>query len=786
MRKNHSLHGSAYESARSGRRIAATFLMAWAMVMSGYHAASAAPELDKTRYHTWWEVNHYLRTVARDPEFEHIVSLIPIGHTREGRLLNVMRISRKGMMRPSPETKPAVFIMGAHHAREHISKEAVLALIDKLITGYGRDDDEGRAITYLVDAGTFYLLPWVNPDGGMSQLRHNPEQRKTNVALDEPQIGAADCDTCGDGIIDGDSPDIAAGDVGAISDSGFEILFPGNKIIGRHLQYWYEDGDFSTWVEDERSDRIQPSFSPFTFNYEGNDPDGDGLYSPYSGEDFVGGTDPNRNYGDPLWGDCYDDDGCSFLSGSQTYAGPAPFSEPETAAVGAFMRSHPNIVCMESLHSGVNEIYPPWWVYPDDKDKATMDLSYQDAVAQYIAQQTGYEVFYGGQYDVKGDTTGYSYIGSSQDPDLGLDFFGGGLLSFTTEIYGMGSESGSAEAVRDWFPHHYTQFDTTYPQGVFITWSDFPLCTTCGPEAMDGGLPWYYYTQFTEYFIFNSDDACGGLDAPGVFHCDYWGIDDSPSYYADFNIFAYFNPPAANWCYEDWNCDGSALTRTVDLQLKHLMYRLYIAPFIRFDHEQASGDSNTLAISVQNTGFLRSSVMTMARPGEDPLVNRAYEMGMVDVTLAQTFGFSVTGPQTINIGWLGGGHVDDPEPKTKSAIFTVSELGAGDLFLVEAGSEKTGRIYALMQAVAPEDNDALSFKMLWTNSVSRSEQVDSYFTGGTEKAAGKRSAQMRTVSRIQADMDHARQSRLTWKRMEGPFDVVPGRVKGIVLRKYHE
>ena len=65
------------------------------------------------------------------------------------------------------------------------------------------------------------------------------------------------------------------------------------------------------------------------------DPDGDGQFYPYSGEDFVGGTDPNRNYGEPLWGDCDDDVGCSFLSGVQTYCGPVLFSEPETVAAGS-------------------------------------------------------------------------------------------------------------------------------------------------------------------------------------------------------------------------------------------------------------------------------------------------------------------------------------------------------------------------------------------------------------------------------------------------------------------
>lgn len=779
-------NGFLRAAGQRNRRCLLMLFIACSLVVLSFSAAGAVPVLDKTKYHTWKEVNRYLKKIARDPALRKIVSLITIGYTTEGRPLRVLRISRKGIIGSHPDIKPATFIMGAHHAREHVSKEAVLALIDKLINGYGRNDDEGLAITYLVDAGTFYLLPWVNPDGGMNQFLHNPEQRKTNRGSNEPQIGAAGCATCGDDEDDEDSPDLIDGDVGVVSNSGFEVAFANNKVISRHLQLWYEKGDYSQYVVDDRASWVQPGFSPYTFNYEGIDPDGDGLFAPYSGEDFVGGTDPNRNYGGPEWGDCENDEGCSFLSGAQTYAGPVPFSEPETAAVAAFIRSHANIVTLESLHSGINEIYPPWFINPDTGDKSSMDMSYHDSVAQYISRETGYEVVYGGGYAVKGDTTSYAYVGSSQDPDMGLDFYPGGLLSFTTEIYGMGSDSGSGEAVKDWFPKHYEQFNTDYPQGTFITWSDFPMCTTCGPDAMAGGLPWYYYTQYTEYFVFDSVDVCGGENAPGIFHCDYWGVQENNSYYADHDIFAYFNPPATNRCYEDWNCDGSALVRTLDRQLKHLMYRLYIAPYLMVDLASTSGDRTTLEIGIKNTGFLRSSVMTAARQGEDPMQARYNDFGRVDVKISKAIGFRVNGPRKVNIGWLGGGRNDDPEPKTKTAGFSVSGLSAGDIFVIKAGSEKTGKVFALMQVVKSKKNHGLSFRVVWTNHVPRSETVDHYFTGGDEKMFRLGPSMMRATNQIQTDMQKAQQRRLEWKRMDGPFDLVPGHAKGIIMRKYHD
>jgi hypothetical protein len=744
--------------------------------------AEAAPTLDKTKYHTWEEVNAYLNDVANDPQLSDIVELIPIGTSREGKPLWVLRISKEGIEEKDPDSKPAAFIMGAHHAREHVSKEAVLALIDKIIHGYGKPGSEGQAITYLVDAGTFYLMPWVNPDGGMNEWLHTPEQRKTNYAVDEPQIGAAACDTCGDGAIDEDSPDIFTGDVGETSRTGRTIAFADNGIITRHLQFWYE-GDYVFPVVDERAGRIQPGFSPYTFNYEGMDPDVDGLYYPYSGEDFVGGTDPNRNYGEPTWGDCAGGEGCSWLSGAPTYCGPAPFSEPETAAVEAFLMSHPNIVTLESLHSGVNEIYPPWWLYPDDAAKTTMDESYHDSVAQYISQQTGYEVLYGGQYGVKGDTTGYSYIGSGQD--LGLSFWAGGILSFTTEIYGMGSDSGSAEAVRDWFPYHWQQFDTTWPQGIFIAWSDFPWCTTCDPDEMPGPLPWFNYIQYTEYFIFNSNGRrCGGDTDPDIFHCDYWAVGGSPDYYADLDIFAYFNPPAANRCYQDWNCTGAGLVRTVDRQLKHLLYRLNVAPFIRVNEKQTTGTSDALNVAIENTGLLRSSVMTAIEDGKEPFTERSYSYGLIEVQISDPSGFTVDSANPVNIGWLGGGRVDDPEPNVKVASFNVIGLGSGDSFTVRAASDKTGQVQATVEVVSGNDGN-YKFRVVSTNYVKQPSQAKAYFLGKGPDYFKSAHSSARPISQIRQDMNRAEKKRRRWKRIEGPFDILPGYVKGITVKKYH-
>ncbi len=59
------------------------------------------------------------------------------------------------------EDEPSVFYMGAHHAREPISTEVVMGIINHLLDNYGSDDE----ITNMVNSSEIYIVPIVNPDG---------------------------------------------------------------------------------------------------------------------------------------------------------------------------------------------------------------------------------------------------------------------------------------------------------------------------------------------------------------------------------------------------------------------------------------------------------------------------------------------------------------------------------------------------------------------------------------------------------------------------------------------
>ena len=73
------------------------------------------------------------------------------------------------------------------------------------------------------------------------------------------------------------------------------------------------------------------------------------------------GVDLNRNWGTG-WGL---DSGSSGEPGQETYRGPSPFSEIETARLRAFINSHPSIRAFSDIHSYSELILWPWGYTPN-------------------------------------------------------------------------------------------------------------------------------------------------------------------------------------------------------------------------------------------------------------------------------------------------------------------------------------------------------------------------------------------------------------------------------------
>jgi len=140
------------------------------------------------------------------------------------------------------EDKPAIFYMGAHHAREPLSTEVTFYILNHILQQYGVDPE----ITTSVNTKEIWFVPIVNPDG--------------------------------------------------------------HKIVLDQIN--------TSWRKNIR------------------DNDNNGQITPATPWNYPDGVDPNRNYG-WQWGG----EGSSSSPGTQTYRGPAAFSEPEVQAMRDLMAS---------------------------------------------------------------------------------------------------------------------------------------------------------------------------------------------------------------------------------------------------------------------------------------------------------------------------------------------------------------------------------------------------------------------------------------------------------------
>jgi carboxypeptidase T len=116
------------------------------------------------------------------------------------------------------------------------------------------------------------------------------------------------------------------------------------------------------------------------------------------------GVDLNRNYG-YMWGGS----GASDQPHSDTYQGPAAFSEPETQAIKRFVEARPNIKTSVSYHSYGSLIFWPW-SYSYDPIPNGEDLKVFKAIAMKMGALTGYTPEQSSDlYASSGDTDDWMY-----------------------------------------------------------------------------------------------------------------------------------------------------------------------------------------------------------------------------------------------------------------------------------------------------------------------------------------------------------------------------------------
>ncbi len=201
--------------------------------------------------------------------------------------------------------------------------------------------------------------------------------------------------------------------------------------LANDLLHNYGSEGEATNLIDNRDIWILPNLNPDGSEYDINQWQ---FQPPYwrknrrNNQDGTWGVDLNRNFG-YQWGCC---GGSSSYTGSDTYRGPAPFSEPESQALRDFVIGHPHLTTSFSLHTyGELILYPFGYTYADlppgmDAD----DLQIFRAMASDMATLNDYTAQQASElYLVDGDHDDWLY--GEQ-----------GLYAFTWEMYAPNSNPG--------------------------------------------------------------------------------------------------------------------------------------------------------------------------------------------------------------------------------------------------------------------------------------------------------------------------------------------------------
>ena len=276
--------------------------------------------------------------------------------------------------------RPVFLQMGLHHSREWPSGEHAMEWAYELIVGYRRGDARVRN---LVENTRTIVVPVVNPDG-------------FNASREAGQL-----------YMNGDGHDTDLDGSGDISDPEFILA------AATHPN------------EYRRKNCRLPG-----------DPEAGNCLQPSTGI-FEGGVDPNRNYG-AFWGG----PGSSGDFFTQTYRGPAPFSEPETQNVRELVSSR-QVTTLITNHTFSNLVLRP-------PGLASQGLAPDEpalkALGDSMAAENGYTSQYGWQlYDTTGTTEDWSYSST-------------GGFGYTFEIGDLGFHPPFAETLAEW---HGTTDDAT-------------------------------------------------------------------------------------------------------------------------------------------------------------------------------------------------------------------------------------------------------------------------------------------------------------------------------------
>ncbi|HLA99894.1 MAG TPA: M14 family metallopeptidase, partial [Bacteroidota bacterium] len=229
-----------------------------------------------------------------------------------------------------------------------------------------------------------------------------------------------------------DNPDIAeAAEPEVLYTALIHAREPAGMMTVIYYMWWllehYGSDPRATYLVDNRQIWFIPVINADGYVYnESTNPSGGGLWRKNRRNNGNGtfGIDLNRNFGpDEMWN--APNGGSSTSTGSDTYRGPNPFSEPETQTLDAFMRLHEIRTCLNYHTHGRLLIYPYGYLSAESGDS----LIYREFafdMARTNRHATGTDL----------QTVHYSTRGNSDD------FMYGDTTKFRT--YAMTPEVGSS------------------------------------------------------------------------------------------------------------------------------------------------------------------------------------------------------------------------------------------------------------------------------------------------------------------------------------------------------
>ncbi len=309
-------------------------------------------------YHSYTQTVAYIKNVAK--AYPNITKLVEIGKSTMGRPIYVLVITnmktgttidahvglrnmrKEGVKNVQPmkpyQGKPGFWICGSTHGNEYTGTEVSLYIIDKLVSGYGSDDE----VTRIVNDQTFYVCPVVNADGLYNSLEKGISQRQNSMKKDDDNDGKVNEDGYDD-----------------LNRDGYITQFRYKDPEG---QYVIDDEDPRLMIRQRRGEKTdKPKYSVIM---EDKDNDGDGK----RGEDGERGIDLNRNF----------PEGWFRADGMVGGQGDYPTSAPETHAIAEFFTNHTNILMAQNYHTSGGFTYrpmgtaPPTQLHP--KDVAVFDM----------------------------------------------------------------------------------------------------------------------------------------------------------------------------------------------------------------------------------------------------------------------------------------------------------------------------------------------------------------------------------------------------------------------------